>query len=210
MTGRIDSGLRRRIIGLTGGMGSGKSSVAAFMRSRKRIAYIDADQVCRELLEPEQKGWLACRESFGVKYFNNDQTINRSRLRRDLFNDKQFRCQVNKLIHPLARETILSRTARHNDRDPGGVIVEIPLLFEAAWEKDFDNTVVVYTDPQKCLARIIKRDRVSRSKAETAFSAQTPLQEKAMRADHVIDNSGCWLDTCLQIMRLEEILWPAA
>lgn len=194
-------------IGLTGGLGSGKSSVAAFFRDHVKVECIDADQVCRELLEPHAAGWYALRETFGTKYFNEHQAVDRCLLRKSLFNDENFRLLINKFLHPLALEIITERLSRLKDKlTLSLIIVEVPLLFEAHWDIFFDRRIVVYSTPEICLKRVLTRDKISQSEAEAAIAAQWLLRDKAVLADHVINNSGCWAETCLQLMHLIRLL----
>ena len=196
------------VIGLTGGMGSGKSTVATFMCEVSGAKHIDADHVCRQLLEPHEKGWCAIKNIFGGEYFRPDQTIDRPRLRHEIFHDKEVRNQLNLLLHPLVRDEIAGVIQNMTDSHAvNKLIVEVPLLFEAHWQQDFGATIVVYADNAHCLKRLMKRDQLSRSEAEVAIAAQWPLPEKVLLADHVINNNGTWLATCLQILHLARLLW---
>ncbi|OGQ96622.1 MAG: dephospho-CoA kinase, partial [Deltaproteobacteria bacterium RIFOXYD12_FULL_57_12] len=131
------------VIGLTGGIGSGKSLAAAFLARQTGWQYIDADQICRQLVEPEAPGWKLLGDVFGARFFHDDQTLNRTLLRQAIFNDPGLRAQVNSLLHPLARQRVASMVAgRSTAFFPasgalGTVLVEVPLLFEAGWERDF-------------------------------------------------------------------------
>jgi len=166
--------------------------------------YIDADLICRRLLMPNGKGWAALRQALGQEFFLADQTIDRARLRQVLFSDDTVRSQVNGLLHPLAREEVVARINKIESEGGGPVVVEVPLLFEAAWEDIFDRIVVVYADCNTCLQRIMRRDAVTLSEAKAGFASQASLLDKAVLADHVIDNSGCWTDTCLQLLHLNK------
>lgn len=169
--------------------------------------YIDADQVCHELLQPKAKGWRIFKEVFGFDYFLEDMTLNRDLLRRDLFRDEGLRNRVNQLLHPLAREVILGLADKgKSGACPQVNIVEVPLLFEAGWEKDFDRIVVVYSDRRTCFQRLIQRDNITRQEAEAMCASQWPMAEKVLRADHVIDNNGSLVDTELQLLHLARLL----
>lgn len=200
--------MHRGIIGLTGGMGSGKSSVAAYLCEIHHAKLIDADLVARQLLEPQEKGWTALREAFGDKYLQADQSIDRKKLRREIFCNKVVREQVNRLLHPLVRSEVARRIEEEIAADAFcRVVVEVPLLYEAHWEEDFATVIVVYADKAHCLERLMKRDQISREEAECAMFAQWPLDDKVLRADHVINNNGAWEDTCLEIRHLGILLW---
>lgn len=201
---------RISVVAVTGGMGSGKSSVAAWLCEIGGARGLDADAVCRRLLEPGAPGWLAVRQAFGERFFSADQRLDRPLLRKVLFADREFRRQLDALLHPLARHEIAALLEREGGRDavaPARFVVEVPLLYEAHWEHDFSPVVVVYADNGACLRRIMRRDRVSEAEAAKALGTQMPLELKALRADHVIDNSGAWTDTCLQISHLRHLLW---
>lgn len=189
-------------IGLTGVLGSGKSSVAFFLRDRLAAEYIDADLICRHLLKPNEKGWSALRQILGQEFFRTDETVDRTRFRQILFSNDTVRLQINRLLHPLAREEIVARIDKFERTGGGPIVVEVPLLFEAAWEDIFDRIIVVYADCNTCLQRIMRRDSVTLAEAESGLATQFPLLDKVVQADHVIDNSGTWTDTCLQLLHL--------
>lgn len=195
---------QHRPVGLTGGIGSGKSSVARFCRQQFGVEYIDADLICRDLLVPDALGWQAFVAAFGTDYLDSEQKIDRQRLREAIFRDHLLRQRLNEIIHPLARNEIIQRlslTAAER------CLVEVPLLYEAGWEEDFSSVIVVYASENCCLERLMQRDHLTREAAMEAVGAQMPLAEKAQRADHVIDNSGAWSDTCRQLLQLAKLLW---
>ena len=193
-------------IGLTGALGSGKSSVARFLQYSLAADYIDVDLICRQLLDPGARGWTALRKTLGPEFFMADDTVDRAQLRYVLFQDDKMRKRVNHLLHPLAREEIEKRIQDTGRPGAGPVIIEVPLLFEAGWEDIFDRIIVVYADPTTCRDRIMRRDGVSFSEASSGLAAQSSLLAKAMQADHVIDNSGSWTNTCLQMLHLTRIM----
>ncbi len=196
------------MVAITGGMGSGKSSVAAYLCEIGGARGLNADTICRRLLEPGASGWLAVGKAFGKRFFLADQCIDRSLLRKVLFEDQEFRCELNGLLHPLVRNEIISRIEKETGLfAQARFVVEVPLLYEAQWEHDFSPVVVAYADEKTCLRRIMLRDRISEVEAGKAMGTQMPLPHKALLADHVIDNSGSWSDTCLQILHLQNLLW---
>ena len=193
-------------IGLTGALGSGKSSVARFLQDSLAAEYIDVDLICRQLLEPNARGWNALRQTLDRKFFKADATVDRERLRNVLFRDDKVRSQVNHLLHPLARQEVEKRLQEIERRAGGPIIVDVPLLFEAGWEDIFDRIIVVYADCTTCRERIMRRDGVSFAEASSGMAAQSSLLAKVVQADHVIDNSGSWTDTCLQLLHLKKIM----
>jgi dephospho-CoA kinase len=197
-------------IGLTGALGSGKSSVARILKDCLAAEYIDVDLICRQLLKPKARGWNALRQALDPDFFKADETVDRARLRHVLFGDAKVRIQVNQLLHPLARAEVekrLQEIARAGDRT---VVVEVPLLFEAGWEGIFDRIIVVYADRTTCRERIMRRDGVSSAEASSGQAAQLSLLAKAVQADHVVDNSGSWAATCLQLLHLQKIMQDTA
>jgi dephospho-CoA kinase len=196
-----------RKIGLTGGIASGKSQVAEMLVRMIHCVHIDADDVCRRLLERQAEGWREFSRVFGSKYFTEDGSINRALLRKDLFADKDFRQKINNVIHPLVKKTIVAQMDQIIASDNNSrVLVEVPLLYEVQWENLFDTVVVVYADNETCLHRLMERDGGKRSAAIRELQSQLPLSEKAMQADFVIDNSGMLPDTYSQVEHLAELL----
>jgi dephospho-CoA kinase len=192
----------RHVIGITGGIGSGKSTVSRFWAARAGLPLIDIDQLCRELLEIGMPGWVALKTRLGEAYFDPDGRLNRQCLRAAIFDDAGLRHVVNQFIHPLAMQ-LLHKKMGYLD---GDVLVDVPLLFEAGWEKQFSRTVVVYADRQTCCRRLCSRDRILPGEAVKAIAVQMSIGEKALRADHVVDNRYCWLLTRMQISHLAEIV----
>ena len=190
------------LIGITGGIGSGKSTVSRFWSAYAKLPLIDIDLLCRKLLEVEMPGWVALKENLGKSFFGADGNLNRSGLRSAIFDDDNLRKTVNQLMHPLALDLLLDETARLE----GVVLVDVPLLFEAGWEDKFERTVVVYADQQVCCRRLSGRDRILAKDAAKAIFAQMITWEKAMLADHVVDNRFCWLHTRTQVVHLAEFI----
>ena len=193
---------KNNFIGVTGSIGSGKSRVSRFLATALGYLHINADEIARDLMAPGKQGWQAVKK-LNPKYIDDDGELNRVQLRHDIFSNPQVRKSVDELIHPLVREKIASIEAASSV--PGSV-VEVPLLFEAGWSDDFQCVVLVYANKGTCVERVMRRDSVDRSQAESSFLSQMAFDEKIQRADHVINNSGPWWDTQLQILHLIEIL----
>ena len=169
--------------------------------------HIDADEICRQLLQPNAEGWREFSRVFGLKYLAEDGSINRPLLRKDLFSSEDFRRKVDTFIHPLVKNTIMAQMDHILASDgKARVLVEVPLLYEVRWENLFDTVVVVYADYETCLQRLMERDGVERSTAIKELESQLPLPEKVMKADHVIDNSGMLPDTNKQVEHLADLL----
>jgi len=200
-------------IGLTGCIGSGKSSVAGMFRECG-VEVIDADAVARRLLAPGKPGWLGLKETFGDR-FMADGRVDRPALRREIFVDPALRKEIDFLLHPMIRAGINKEVQTMKERLDGmfgfkGVVVEVPLLFEADWEADFDYSVVVVAEEKQCLERLTARDRVDLQEAEAALASQMAMAEKKERADFLIDNRGEMSETRRQVEELIRKITAAA
>ncbi len=192
-----------QILGITGGIGSGKSCVSRLLSSYCLAPLIDVDQCCRHLLDIDQPGWLALHAAFDEAFLLPNGAIDRVALRQRIFHDSDLRQQVNALLHPLVREEMRKKIARQSG---ALVLVEIPLLYEACWQEEVDAVLVVYARPAVRCCRIMHRDGISRKEAVHAMAAQLSLTEKAEHAHYVIDNSGDWIFTRSQVVALEKVL----
>jgi dephospho-CoA kinase len=196
-----------RKIGLTGGIASGKSSVAKMLSRLLVCEHVDADAVCRQLLEPHAEGWREFTRKFGTEYLTENETIDRPLLRKDLFASEKLRREVNNIVHPLAKKVIVAKMDLITASDPKSrVLVEVPLLYEVQWQDLFDTVIVVYADYKTCLHRLVLRDNVEKTAAEKELQSQRPLSEKVLHADHVIDNSGLLQDTMSQVKHLAGLI----
>lgn len=196
-----------RKIGLTGGIASGKSSVAGMLSRLLECEHVDADDICRRLLAPHAEGWQEFTGKFGAGYLTENETIDRSLLRKDLFASEKLRREVDNIIHPLVKKVIVSRMNTIIASGPDSrVLVEVPLLYEVGWEYLFDTVIVVYADRETCLHRLMLRDGVEMAAADRELQSQLPLSEKVLKADHVIDNSGLLQDTMSQVDHLAELM----
>ena len=193
------------IIGVTGGMGAGKSIAAGLLGKLLEYDVLDADILCRNLLQPHMPGWQGVQEKWGARFFDLTGKIDRPALRKALFADPVVRQGVERILHPLVRQEIMRRAAEKRLR-LSGLVVEVPLLFVVGWQDDFDWIVVVYAGPECCVERIVRRDRVSLEAGRAAVNTQMPLEEKVLRADSVIENSGPLTLTILQIYHLARFL----
>jgi len=189
------------IIGVTGGMGAGKSLVSKLLGKLLGVDVLDADSICRQLLQPHMPGWQKIQANWGNRFIGSNGYIDRSALREVLFTDCVVRQGVEQILHPLVRKEILRRATEKRSQLIG-MVVEVPLLFEVGWQMDFDWIVVVYADDDCCLQRIVNRDHVSLDEGRRAFAIQIPLKEKALMADSVIENSGPLALTIFQVYHL--------
>ncbi|MBO8141741.1 MAG: dephospho-CoA kinase [Firmicutes bacterium] len=192
-------------VGLTGGIASGKSTVAA-MFSDLGAAVVSADQIAREVVEPGEPALAEIRRVFGPDVFTAGGQLDRRKLGAIVFAHPDRRRALESILHPIIRQRLANRIQAAKDQ--GRIVVaEIPLLGERpASRKLVDTTVVVYVDRETQLARLIGRDGFSRGEAEARLAAQLPLDEKARMADFVIDNRASREETRLQVVRVWEEL----
>jgi dephospho-CoA kinase len=181
-------------IAVTGGIGSGKSCVAAALAEQLGAMSVSADLLCRDLLEIGNPGYQQIRKDFSVDYFLPDGRIDRPALRKAIFSDSEQRARLDNILHPLVRKELVVRAAVAKTKGTD-LVAEIPLLFEKGWQGDFDCSLVVFADPATCVTRIVQRDQVSKDEAMESIASQMPLVEKCKLGDWVIDNSGSFAAT---------------
>lgn len=173
----------RFVLGLTGGIGTGKSSALKAFESRG-AATVCLDQIAKEQAKPGRDGYKAIVKAFGPCILNDDKSIDRALLGKVIFSDKRAKLGLERATHPL----ILKEMKRLIGKMNGLVVVDVPLLFEKKLQKNFDATMVVACKPRKQLQRIMKRDGLSSQEARLRIKAQLPLDGKRRMADVSIDN----------------------
>lgn len=178
-------------IGLTGGIGSGKSAVAELLREHGAVI-IDSDVLAREVVGPGTPGLAAVVERFGEGVLRPDGTLDRVALGTLVFNDAEARRDLEAIIHPAVRARAAALAAA---APPGSVVVQmIPLLVETGQQQDFDLVVVVDVDPALQLHRIRSRDGLSEPAALARIRAQAEREERLAAADVVLPNNGSLAD----------------
>jgi dephospho-CoA kinase len=177
-----------RVLGLTGGIGSGKSLVARIF-NELGADVIDADQLARDVVEPGQPALREIAEAFGPEVLLPNGRLNRSRLGTIIFADVAARARLNAITHPAIRQRMTQEVAARQERQ-GVVILDIPLLYENARLDLVEAVIVVWVDRATQLRRLTERDGFSVEEARRRIDTQMSLDEKRKRADHLIDNSG--------------------
>ncbi|AFZ48823.1 dephospho-CoA kinase [Cyanobacterium stanieri PCC 7202] len=175
------------IIGLTGGIATGKSTVSDYLRDKYQIPVIDADVLAREAVQVGSPIFERIVERYGDDILNPDGDINRGRLGEIVFGDEGERLWLEGLVHPYVRAR-MEEGIRESDAPI--ILLSIPLLFEAKMTDLVDQIWVVYTDFETQVSRLQQRNGFSRQGAIARIRSQMPLQDKLVRADVVIDNSG--------------------
>lgn len=187
------------MIGLTGGIASGKSSVSNMLRELGATIF-DADQLAREVIMPHTEGWEKVAEHF-PQTIQPDGQVDRKLLGDIVFTDPKKRTLLEGIIHPLVISTIFDR-GYEAERTGQVVVADIPLLYETGCESCLDEVWVVYVDEATQLDRLVKRSGLSPTEARLRIQSQLPLENKRDRADHVIDNSRSLEDTRRQVEEL--------
>ena len=190
------------VIGVTGGVGTGKSTVAR-MFERLGAVVLDADAIVHELMEPKRPAWREIVRAFGAKVLNTDGTINRAKLAAIVFRDAPRRTRLERLLHPrvmahLAREL---RRLRRSRRIPA-VVLDVPLLLEAGGRKLVDTLVVVTAPPNIQRTRLHDTHGWTDEESNARIRAQWDLAAKVAVADHVVDNARGVDATQTQVTRI--------
>ena len=178
------------LVGLTGGIATGKSTVAGVFR-RLGAVVVDADRLAREVVAPGEPALAEIAREFGPKVLQPDGTLDRKRLGAIVFGDAGRRRRLEAITHPAIRARFLARLQALTDEGFDGLVVfDAPVMIESGGYRAMDRLVVVVTDEATQLARLMARDGISRGQALDRIRSQMPLADKARLADHVIDNSG--------------------
>ena len=193
------------IVGLTGGIGSGKSTVSSFFKDLG--AYIiDWDELARRVTRPHLPAWRETVDCFGEGILNDDLTINRERLADMVFSDKEQIAKLNQIVHPKVFQEDEVITSEITSHDPGAVIIkDIPLLFEVTPPILVDEVIVVCASEQTQLRRLEKKG-MDRKEAQRRIESQLPLEEKIRSADFVVNNDGPLEETKRQVKEIYSLL----
>jgi len=175
------------LIGLTGGIGCGKSEVSRLLEKRGAVI-VDADLIVRELQQPGAEIFLRMVEMFGEKVLATDGSLDRAAVANEVFKDADLLIKLNTLIHPVVRRVMNERVESHRATDKI-VVLDIPLLVENPRE-GLDGVLVVDLDPQIAIERIVSQRNMTIDDAKSRVSAQSTREQRLAIADHVVDNSG--------------------
>lgn len=178
-----------RIVGLTGGIASGKSTVSNLFKSND-IPVVDADVVAREALKKGSGGWKKVVEAFGEEILLDNGEVNRPRLGQIVFADPDKRQFLNRLLAPYISSGIFWEVVKLWSKGYKVIVLDVPLLFEAKIDKFTKPIIVVWVDPETQIQRLLARDNSSEEDGRNRVNAQMPLDVKRSKADIVIDNTG--------------------
>ncbi|CAG8441810.1 9442_t:CDS:2 [Acaulospora morrowiae] len=178
-----------KIIGLTGGISSGKSTVSR-MFIRRKIPVIDGDLLARQVVEPGRPAFKLIVKHFTPEILQEDGTLNREKLGNIIFSDEKQRKILNKCTHPFIRTEILKLLIWYWIKGERIIVLDAPLLIESGLNRYIRTVLVVYCPERLQLTRLVERDKISESAARQRISSQMPLKEKVKHANYVIDNSA--------------------
>ncbi|MGO8989382.1 MAG: dephospho-CoA kinase [bacterium] len=178
------------IVGLTGGVASGKTAVSQVLREEG--AYIiDADQIARELVQPHKPAWNEIIRAFGKEILQEDRSVDRKELADKIFADPEQRKVLNQILHPRIKEEIARRAREIGQKNPEAIVViDAPLLVELGMHHNVDRLIVVTSTQTQQMERLKKRDGRSPEEALRLLSSQMPVEEKEKLADFVVRNEG--------------------
>ena len=192
-----------KLVGLTGGIASGKSTVAKILE-RLGAAVINADALSREVVEPGKDAWKEIIDAFGAGVLQPDQTLDRQKLRTVIFNDSDGRKKLEAIIHPRVRALAEEKIREHAVAGYSIIVYEVPLLFEGNLHEWLRPVILVACDVDTQRARLQERDRLTQTEAQKHIDAQMSLEEKRRLADYVIENDGSLADLEQQVRAVVE------
>jgi dephospho-CoA kinase len=178
-----------KLLGLTGGIASGKSTVAAILR-RLGAAIINADELSREVVQPGQDAWKEIITTFGPDIVQGDETLDRRKLRKIVFDNPEARKKLEAIIHPRVRALAERRISELATADHSIIVYEVPLLFEGQIHLWLRPVILVACEIETQKNRLVERDHLTEIEAQQHVDAQMSLEEKRQLADYVIENDG--------------------
>eukprot|EP00088_Acartia_fossae_P005394 TRINITY_DN1237_c0_g1_i1.p1 TRINITY_DN1237_c0_g1~~TRINITY_DN1237_c0_g1_i1.p1 ORF type:complete len:244 (-),score=69.36 TRINITY_DN1237_c0_g1_i1:177-908(-) len=194
------------LVGLTGGVATGKSTVSNMFRDLG-VPVIDADAMARRIVEPGRKAWRAIKEEFGPCVFHENGELNRAALRTIIFEDEDQRQKLNRITHPEIYKEMIWEAIKCAVQGHQFILMDLPLLFEAGVMVPYMHKIIVVTCEEDLqLQRLMEQRHLSERESKLMIGAQMPLDQKAVRADFVIENSGSIEDTKHQVLRINRAL----
>jgi dephospho-CoA kinase len=192
-----------KLVGLTGGIASGKSAVAKILE-RLGAAVINADDLAREVVEPGKVAWQEIVDAFGTGVLQPDQTLDRQKLRTLIFSDRDGRKKLEAIIHPRVRALAEERIRERAAAGYSIIVYEVPLLFEGKLHEWLRPVILVACDPETQRKRLQERDHLTPTEAQKHIDAQMSLAEKRRLADYVIENNGSLEEVETQVKAILE------
>ncbi|MGM7702295.1 dephospho-CoA kinase [Pseudalkalibacillus sp. Hm43] len=188
------------IVGLTGGIASGKSTVSGMIQSLD-IPVVDADQIARQVVLPGEKAYEDIVAAFGEEILDENRTLDRKKLGAIIFNDEEKRKTLNGIVHPAVRKEMMAQKDEHLKHHKD-VVLDIPLLFESKLTHLVDKTLLVFVSSDTQLQRLVERDQSTVEEARSRIGSQIPLDDKRQWADEIIDNNGTIEESREQLLHI--------
>lgn len=192
-----------KLVGLTGGIATGKSAAAAVLR-RLGVPVIDADELAREVVRPGQQAWKEVVDTFGPAILHEDKTVDRRMLRRIIFDDPEARRKLESIIHPRVRALAEKKIRQLSQAGHSVIVYEVPLLFEGQLHRWLRPVILVACDASAQTKRLRERDHLTAAAAQRHLDAQMSLEEKRRLADYVIENNDTLEELAEQVKTVLE------
>ena len=191
----------RKVIGVTGGIASGKSNVISIIK-RQGFKVIDCDLINHNLKKINMPIYNAIKEAFGSSYFLDNGELDRKKLGELIFHNENEKLKLNSISHPIIKEEVLKEI----NKADGIVFVDVPLLYESKFDSLCDKVICVYLNRKTQIERLMERDHIDYSYAKSKIASQMDLDQKRDLADYVIDSKGSFQETERQVLKILEMI----
>lgn len=191
----------RKVIGVTGGIASGKSNVISIIK-RQGFKVIDCDLINHNLQKINMPIYNAIKEAFGSSYFLDNGELDRKKLGELIFHNENEKLKLNSISHPIIKEEVLKEI----NKADGIVFVDVPLLYESKFNSLCDKVICVYLNRKTQIERLMERDHIDYSYAKSKIASQMDLDQKRDLADYVIDSKGSFQETERQVLKILEMI----
>ena len=191
----------RKVIGVTGGIASGKSNVISIIK-RQGFKVIDCDLINHNLQKINMPIYNAIKEAFGSSYFLDNGELDRKKLGELIFHNEKEKLKLNSISHPIIKEEVLKEI----NKAYGIVFVDVPLLYESKFDSLCDKVICVYLNRKTQIERLMERDHIDYSYAKSKIASQMDLDQKRDLADYVIDSKGSFQETERQVLKILEMI----
>ena len=185
----------RKVIGVTGGISSGKSNVISIIK-RQGFKVIDCDLINHNLQKINMPIYNAIKEAFGSSYFLDNKELDRKKLGELIFHNENEKLKLNSISHPIIKEEVLKEI----NKADGIIFVDVPLLYESKFDSLCDKVICVYLNKETQIKRLMERDHIDYSYAKAKIASQMDLDQKRDLADYVIDSKGSFQETYHQVL----------